>query len=132
MQKVKWLAGLYLDERSSEPQVRALESISTGQVGGHPAVISAFFKRLLGVRTVPIAYWEQGEQRELRIPGFVTANIHAILGQDGADVTVTGHPLCIAPGEPAVVALSDEVSLDDFGWRWRFSGRTGCYSPFEY
>ncbi len=58
--------------------------------------------------------------------------IEAIGGAGGADVAISGHPLCIAPGFPAVVAKSKALRYQDHGYRWTLSDRNGLYSPFAY
>jgi hypothetical protein len=39
------------------------------------------------------------------IPGIAEAEIEDLGGQGGAETTIVDHPLAIAPGFPAVVAL---------------------------
>ena len=132
MQKVKWLAALYIDERATPEQFEALKTIYTGQAGGFPAALAGFFERFLGVKAAPIHYVLDGKRRSVDIPGVLRAKIHAIDGQVGGDAVVTGHPLGLAPGNPLVVAQSDDVALTDYDWNWKFSGRAGGYSPFQY
>lgn len=132
MQRVKWLASLYLDERATEAQRTALESIFTGKSGGHPAVLVGFFERFVGIKSVTIEYRAQGKERAVRIPGLISADVAAIAGQEGGDATIKGHPLCLAPGEPFVVARSKAVTLTDDDWNWQFGGRAGGYSAFHY
>jgi hypothetical protein len=132
MQKVKWLAALYIDDRASAAQLASLKRIFTGKAGGHPAALAGFFEKFVGVKSAPILYELNGKKRAVAIPGILSAAIHAIAGQAGADAVVTGHPLGLAPGEPLVVAQSDGVSLTDYEWNWKFSGRAGGYSPFTY
>ena len=49
-----------------------------------------------------------------------------------ADVTVSGHPLCVAPGFPATVAHSKTLTYKDHGQSWNLSGRNGLHSAFAY
>jgi hypothetical protein len=132
MQQVKWLAALYIDDRAAPVQFAALEEIFTGKAGGHPSVLAGFFERFLGVKSAPITYEAKGRKRVVRIPSFVAADIEAIAGQEGHETIVTGHPLCLAPGEPFVVAKSQSVELTDYDWSWRFGGSAGGYSAFTY
>src|SRR6516162_1675367 len=131
MQQVKWLASLYLDERATEPQRQALEAIFTGKSGGHPAVLVGFFEGFIDVKSVPIEYRAHGKERAIRIADLITADVKAICGQQNGDAIVQGHPLCLAPGEPFVVARSKAVVLRDH-WTWDFGGSAGGYSAFKY
>lgn len=132
MQKVKWLAALYIDDRATPEQFAALNRIYTGQAGGFPAALVGFFEKFIGVKSAPIHYQLDGKKRAVDIPGILRASIHAIVGQQGDDAVISGHPLGLAPGIPLVVARADEVTLSDYDWKWNFAGRTGGYSPFQY
>jgi len=78
-------------------------------------------------------YEADGKRRSLKIEGVAEAEIEALAtGQGGADITVENHPLCIAPGYKAVVGKSKQVSYQDHGYDWHFSGKNGFYSPFAY
>jgi len=132
MMQTKWRAALYLDERSSPAQKGALARIFGGQAGGHLEALGAFVGDVLGISSVRIDYQARGRKRSLIIPDIVDTEIEAIEGQDGGDVTVSGHPLCVAPGEPAVVAKSKRLDYTDHHMTWSISDGNGFYSPFAY
>jgi hypothetical protein len=132
MLETKWQAALYLDERASAAQKDALTRIFAGQAGGHPAVLASFVGEVLGVASVGIDYRAAGRKRSLAIANVVDAEIEAIEGQGGGEVTISGHPLCVAPGEPAVVAKSKRLEYTDHKQSWSISERNGFYSPFAY
>jgi hypothetical protein len=132
MMQTKWRAALYLDERADDRQKQALTRIFAGQAGGHPEALASFVGDVLGVASVRIDYQAAGRKRSLSIPATVSAEIEAIEGQGGGDVTISGHPLCVAPGEPAVVAKSKRLDYTDHQMTWSISDRNGFYSPFAY
>jgi hypothetical protein len=132
MMQTKWRAALYLDERASQAQKDALTRIFAGQAGGHPEALASFVGDVLGVASVRIDYQAAGRKRSLSIPDTVSAEIEAIEGQGGGDVTISGHPLCVAPGEPAVVARSKRLDYTDHHMTWAISDSNGFYSPFAY
>ena len=132
MMHTKWRAALYLDERANDQQKQALTRIFAGQAGGHPEALASFVGDVLGVASVGIEYRAAGKKRSLSIPDIVSAEIEAIEGQGGGDVTISGHPLCVAPGEPAVVARSKRLDYTDHQMTWSISDRNGFYSPFAY
>lgn len=134
MMEVKWKAALYLDEKATDDQRDALTQIFAGQAGGHPALLSSHIGEVLGVKSVPIDYRAEGKRRSLRIPNVAEAEIEALAGQGGADVTVDNHPspLVVAPGETAVVAKSKQLTYRDHGQHWEVSDKSGQYSPFAY
>ncbi len=132
MAEVKWNAALYLDDQADEAQSAALTQIFAGQAGGHPALLASHVGTVLGVNSVAIAFTADGKKRAITIAGVAEANIEAIQGQGGGDVTVTGHPLCISPGEPAVVARSGKLADADHGQSWDITEKNGFFSPFTY
>ena len=72
---------------------------------------------------------------ELRVVLDLARSPHppqALEGQGGGPITIAGHPLCIAPGEPATVGRSTSFSYTDYGMTWNLSGRNGFMSPFRY
>jgi hypothetical protein len=132
MAKVKWDAALYLDAKASDAQRNALAQIFGGQAGGHPAALASFIGKVLGVKAVNFNYSANGKKRSLRIPGIAEAEIEALQGQGGSDVTISNHPLAVAPGESAVVSRSKRLSYHDHGMNWEVSEKNGFYSPFTY
>lgn len=132
MHEGKWRAALYLDARASEGQKNAMLQIFSGQAGGHPARLASFVGEILGVASAPIDYDVKGKHRSLRIGSVANAAIDAVGGATEAEVTVSNHPLCIAPGFPALVAKSTAVRYEDHGYKWILSDRNGLYSPFSY
>jgi len=132
MAKTKWKAALYLDQRASEKQRDALTRIFSGQEGGHPAVLASFIGEVLGAKSVDIEYRAEGKRYSMKLAGVAEAEIEAIGGAGEAEVKISGHPLCIAPGYPVTVAKSRRLSYQDYGMKWELSGRTGFFSPFAY
>ncbi|HKV53840.1 MAG TPA: DUF1326 domain-containing protein [Candidatus Binataceae bacterium] len=131
MAKVKWKAGLYLDERASGEQREALTKIFSGQAGGHLGRVAQHIGEVLGVRSVSIEYRAEGKRRSVRVGNVADAAIQAIEGPAG-EVAVSGHPLAIAPGFPAIVSRSEKLHYQDHGYSWEISERNGFYSPFQY
>lgn len=132
MAETKWRAALYLDERADDAQKEALTKIFAGQAGGHPAILASFVGDVLGVTSTAMDYQADGKRRRIDIAGVAAAEIQAIEGQGGGEATVSGHPLCIAPGEPAVVARSTELRYADHGMDWTLSNKNGFFSAFAY
>jgi hypothetical protein len=132
MIEVKWQAALYLDSAASQEQGNALAQIFSGQAGGHPARLGQHIGTVLGVANKAIDYTAAGKRRSLRINGILDVEIEAMGGQNNADITIEGHPLCIAPGYPVVVSKSKQLNYQDHGLKWELSDKNGFYSPFSY
>ena len=133
MAAVKWSAAVYFDDSATDSQKNALTQIFTGQAGGHPGRLVSHVGEVLGVSSLPMTYQAEGKSRSLQIEGVAEAEIEAMSqGQGGADITIDNHPLCIAPGYAAVVSKNKNVTYQDHGLDWKFSGKNGFYSPFTY
>jgi hypothetical protein len=132
MMQTKWKVALYLDDKASADQQKALGGIFSGQAGGHLAVLGPMIGEVLGVKAVPIEYSANGKQRSMRIPNIAESEIEALTGQGGALVTIDNHPFTIVPGQPAVVSTSRKLKFSDHGISIDLSGKTGFYSAFAY
>ncbi|WP_174787707.1 hypothetical protein [Halomonas halmophila] len=56
----------------------------------------------------------------------------AIEGQNGGEVTLSGHPVAVAPGNSGTLACSEHVAHQGHGLDWQFGGHTAFYSAFQY
>jgi hypothetical protein len=127
-----WSAALYLDSRASAEQSDALTRIFSGQAGGPPAAIRPLVSKVLGVKSAEIAYHATGRTRHMTIRNVGESEIEALEGAGGADVTISNHPLAIAPGHPSIVSRSKQLKFRDYGFTLDLTGRTGQFSPFTY
>ena len=127
-----WQAALYLDEKASDGQKNALTQIFGGQAGGQMAALAPAIGKMLGVSSKKLNYQANGRKRSLEIVGISKAEIEAIEGAGGAEVTLNNLVGVVAPGFPTVQAVSRQLSYHDYGMNWEISGKNGFYSPFAY
>ncbi len=132
MAHTKWNAAVYVDDKASSEQESALVKIFAGQAGGHPAMIASFVGKILGVKKLPIQFAQQGKSFAVELRDVAELRGEAIAGAGGADVLISGHPLCVAPGFPATVGRSTELKYDDHGMSWNLSQKNAFFSRFEY
>ena len=132
MVKEKWQAALYLDDKASEAQANGLAAIFSGQAGGVPAALAEHIGSVLGAGPAPIEITIDGKRRAMTIGTVGSLALTTSTGQDGGPVHVSGHPLAIAPGNPAQVGTSEHLRYADHGFDWTLSGRTAFTSPFQY
>lgn len=132
MATTQWNVALYVDDKATEEQSQCLMKIFGGQGGGHPARLASHIGQIVGVRSVPIEFRVDGGRHTLKIPDIADVEIQPITGQGDGPVTISGHPLCIAPGFAATAAKSTHLNYSDHGMEWNLSERTGIFSPFAY
>jgi hypothetical protein len=132
MHQGNWSAALYLDSRASAQRNDALVKIFSGQAGGPPAAIHPLVGRVLGVKSAEITYEATGKSRRLTIRDVGESEIEALEGFGGAQVTISNHPLAIAPGISSTVSRSKRLKFRDHGFAIDLAGRSGQFSPFAY
>lgn len=127
-----WKVALYIDDKADPGQQNCLSKIFSGQAGGHPGSLTPLIDEVLGVKACAIEYHEEGKKKRIRISEFGSAEIEAQKGQGDEDITVSNHPLAIAPGYSVVVAKSKQATYKDHGIDFEVSNKSGLYSPFSY
>lgn len=127
-----WKVVVYIDARASQQQHDALVQIFGGAAGGHPATLASFVGEILGVESVSMRYDIAGRHHQLEVGDIAGASLTAISGQNDEEVTISGHPVAVAPGNTGTVAQSDHLSHRGHGLDWHFDGRTAFYSTFQY
>ncbi|MCA8926577.1 MAG: DUF1326 domain-containing protein [Alphaproteobacteria bacterium] len=132
MMEGNWKVALYTDERASEAQSQALAGIFSGQAGGHLSALGPLIGEVLGVRAAKIGFSGSDKQFSVSVDGVGSVEMTVLAGQGGGPVKVSGHPLAIAPGEPATIARSDKLTVNDHGLSLDVSGRSAQFSPFAY
>lgn len=132
MATTPWKVAVYVDERANEAQNGSLLKIFGGQAGGHPARLATHIGEIVGVKSVGIKFTSDGGAHSMDIPEIADVEIVQAIGQGDGPITVTGHPLCIAPGYPATLAKSTRNSYKDHGLSWNLTDKNGIFSPFAY
>lgn len=136
--ETKVVLGLFIDERADRPQREALQLIWGGQAGGFPAEFAKLIGEVRGIDYAPIefeiasdlAYWRA------EIPGRVVASAEALTGPmtpPGRRVQTTNAPGSeMGPGTVATWGRATADSVDAFGFRWEWAGRSSKHIPFDW
>jgi hypothetical protein len=125
-----WSWILYLDERGSEEQREALESIFTGRLGGDAETHFPWAwkpSHLLAVRPVAIELDHTRRRQWLRIRDQVTVRTR---DRYPGEETVT----CVIPGHDrdGQELVADELRVDDGPLGFDYSGTCGYAATFAY
>jgi len=136
--EAKVVLGLFIDERADRPQREALRLIWGGEAGGFPAEFAKLIGEVRGIDYAPIefeiasdlAYWRA------EIPGRVVARAEALTGPmtpPGKRVQTTNAPGSeMGPGTVATWGRATADSVDAFGFRWEWAGRSSKHIPFDW
>lgn len=126
-----WTAGLYLDERASAEQRRALETIFGGQAGGPLTRLALLVGRRLPTRAVPIRVEVEGRTRRVEIPGVLDIEVEGIEGVErGREVWLENVRHFAA--RRLAAARSRRSTYRDHGLAWENAGRNAHYAPFDW
>ena len=132
MAEGNWSVALYVDERGDEAQRAALQAIFSGAAGGVMGALAPLISTVLGVKTAPITFRQEGKHRAVEIPGVMHMGVHAIpAGDPDAEIwAANAHPF---NPQGVAMAVGDEGSTwADYGLRWDNSGKNGHYAPINW
>jgi hypothetical protein len=125
-----WTYVLYLDERGSDEQREALESLFTGRLGGDAESHFPWVwkpSNLVAVRRADIAVEHVRTRERLRIRDHVDVQIRDRYQDQG---TVT----CVIPGHDrsGEELVTERIAVEDEELSFRFEDVCGYASTFEY
>jgi hypothetical protein len=123
---------LYLDERASGEQGRALMAIFSGRAGGRFAQVTPRVGDILGVRSASIDYQADGKRCSVRVGNVKELAIPAI--RESTDEPITGsHASETAASDlPADTSHTEEPPYDHHRYNWDISKENGFCSRFRY
>jgi hypothetical protein len=137
-EETKAVMGMFLDERADERQREALQTIWSGQAGGWPAGFAESIGEIRGLEFVPIEFEiaDDLSHWSVEVPGKAKGSAAGLSGPtnpDGAPVQVHNAPGAeIGPGQVATYAIAKEDSVDAFGFKWDWAGRSSKHFPFDW
>ncbi|MCY4387249.1 MAG: DUF1326 domain-containing protein [Desulfurellaceae bacterium] len=126
-----WTAALYVDDKASTDQQEGLSNIFSGQAGGPMQLVSGLISNFLGIKTAPIAFTVDANNRRLTIPDVLEIDIEALTGRDGSEplwVTNANHP--VSP--KLSLAKSNAYRYTDHNLAWDVSNTNGHFAPFSW
>ena len=100
--------------------------------GGVPAALGDHIGEVLGAGPAPITFEMNGTERSLTIGEVASVATKALEGQNGGPVEISGHPLAISPGNPALAGRSEHLTYNDHGFSWELAGKNAFTAPFQY
>jgi hypothetical protein len=118
----KWEGVLYISDKASAEQRRAVEEFVKGNWG------SAFAK--LETKSVPVQTKLAAEQKELTIGKVSAIKVSPLKNPDGTIPAIEHPPFAMYP--KLYCAKADIHTYHDGAAEWDFSGRNAFYGPFEY
>ena len=132
MRDGNWTAVVYVDEHASAAQQDALGTIFSGKAGGPlGAVFAGLVTTFLGVKSAPITFQMNRNQRRVTIPNILEIDLEAVTGRDGTEplwATNASHP--VSP--KLALAQSKAYRYSDHNLAWNTSQTNGHFAPFSW
>ncbi len=125
-----WTLAAYIDERGSDEQRAALESILSGKAGGPMSALAALVRTVLPTKTAPIRFEMEGGTRRLTIAGVSEVAVEGIVGagQQVVYLDNAAHPIA----QRLAVARSTASRFSDHGLKFENSGRNGHFASISW
>lgn len=123
MARGNWTVALWIDERATDTQFKALETILSGKGKGSTNIFSIVVGTYLGAERAQVSYETDGAKRRLTVPKKIMGEIQPIAGaKSGEAVVISNSQYWIAPD--IVVAEATQSRVRAFGRVWDFAGRS--------
>jgi hypothetical protein len=131
MTEGNWRLGMFVDDGTSDEQMRKLTGVFGGQMGGPMAGLAPLIGEVLGVERAPIEVVEDGLSHSVRIGDAIDFEVEDIVPfgvETGEPARLTGifHP--VASELTAAEAKRSKISA--FGIE--YEGKTGLSSAFSW
>ena len=123
MGRGNWQVGLFVDERASIYQYKALTKIFSGRAGGTTSLLTILVGKFLGVQQAKIEYDVQDQTRIFKIPKMIDGRVTPVRGAKKDENTVIKNSgYWIAP--EIIVSKAEVSKTRAFGRNWNFAGRS--------
>jgi hypothetical protein len=126
-----WQVAIYYDERADPRQAQALQSIFSGQAGGHLAALGPLIGSVAGIKAASIAFDDQNGKRRLVVGSVFEGEIEQMIGGDGKTAPVISNAPFGALPQPVRQGSSIAARYDDH-WKTSFGKSNAFLAEFSY
>ncbi len=109
--KGNWRTVIYMDERATPEQQRALTDAFTGKLGGPLRDVYQLVGEFLGVECAPVTFEVQEGQGTLKFGQAIKAELAPFKGATGQTTALHDTLFTSIPGSPAYVGKASEYKL---------------------
>jgi hypothetical protein len=123
MERGNWTLALWIDERATDEQFAALESIFSGASRGTTGLFKLLVSKYLGAERAQITFVREGETRKFSAGKFIQGAVTPITGQrNNEPVMIVNTQYWMGP--EVAVAQASMGRVRAFGRVWNFEGRS--------
>lgn len=127
-----WRAAVYLDERVTPAQEKALLKVYTGKAGGPVAELAKLVGEVVSVKKVPVTFTVQGGRGTIKLGDAGYAELEPYTNATGATTTLADTVFSTVPGAPVFVGKSPKYRSKNkkLGIDLEISGHNALQSTF--
>lgn len=123
MERGNWTLALWIDDRATDEQFAALETIFRGSARGTTGLFTLLVGEYLGAERAPVEFVTDGDTRTLSVGRIIQGEVRPIAGaRGGEEVSVVNTQYWMGP--EVVVAEAVKGRVRAFGRVWNFEGRS--------
>ena len=123
MERGNWTLALWIDDRATDEQFAALETIFRGSARGTTGLFTLLVGEYLGAERAPVEFVTDGDTRTPSVGRIIQGEVRPIAGaRGGEEVSVVNTQYWMGP--EVVVAEAVKGRVRAFGRVWNFEGRS--------
>ena len=123
MERGNWTLALWIDDRASDEQFAALETVFRGNARGSTGLFNILVGNYLGAERAPVEFVTDGDTRSLSVGRAIQGEVKPIAGaREGEDVSIVNTQYWMGP--EVIVAEAVKGRVRAFGRVWNFEGRS--------
>lgn len=123
MERGNWTLALWIDDRATDEQFAALETVFRGSARGTTGLFTLLVGNYLGAERAPVEFVTDGDTRTLSVGRIIQGEVRPIAGaRSGEEVSVVNTQYWMGP--EVVVAEAVKGRVRAFGRVWNFEGRS--------
>jgi hypothetical protein len=126
-----WRVALYLDDRATAEQSKALGAVFSGGAGGYLAGLGPLIGEVAGVQPAAITFEKSDRSLHAEVSGVLSMRSEQIVGMDGKEPAVITNQPFGAVTQPIRQATAKDVSYHGY-WGADFSGTNSFVTDFRY
>ena len=132
--KGNWQALIYVDDRATPEQEKALRGVWSGQLGGPVANVANLIGSVLAVERVPIAFDVEGGKGTVKVGHGIRAELAPFRGPDGQATALHDSIFSTIPGSPAYVGKAERywVDLPEHEFHLDLEGHNAIQGTFAF
>lgn len=111
--KGNWRTMLYVDDRATPEQQKALEEVFTGKLGGPLKDLSQLIGEFLGIERAPVTFEVQEGKGTFRVGTVLEAELAPFQGATGKPTSMHDTVFTTIPGSPAYVGKAAKYRVND-------------------